>query len=126
MNNLIENAVKFTPSGGLVSIRAEQVEEHVIIHVADNGIGIPAEAQPRVFERFFRAYHPGSEQITGTGLGLSLVKSVVDAHNGRIWLESEINKGTTVHLLLPARQVGNAELRKDEQEKSLDLHPHRG
>jgi two-component system, OmpR family, phosphate regulon sensor histidine kinase PhoR len=126
MNNLIENAVKFTTSGGRVTVKAEQVEEHVVIHVADSGIGIPVEAQPRVFERFFRAYHPGSEQITGTGLGLSLVKSVVDAHNGRIWLESEINKGTTVHLLLPARQVGNAETRKDEQEKSLDLHPHGG
>ena len=112
LNNLVENAVKFTPAGGKISISAEHVEDHVVIHVADTGVGIATEDQPRVFERFFRAYHPGQEQISGSGLGLSLVKAVVDAHKGRIWLESEVNKGTTVHLVLPARQAVAADVRK--------------
>ncbi len=112
LNNLVENAVKFTPAGGKISISAEHVEDHVVIHVADTGVGIATEDQPRVFERFFRAHHPGQEQISGSGLGLSLVKAVVDAHKGRIWLESEVNKGTTVHLVLPARQAVAADVRK--------------
>jgi two-component system, OmpR family, phosphate regulon sensor histidine kinase PhoR len=112
LNNLIENAIKFTSPGGTIKVTAEHVEDHIVIHVADNGIGIPVDAQPRVFERFFRAYHPGAEQIGGTGLGLSLVKAVVDAHNGRIWLESEVNRGTVVHLVLPARQAAIADLRR--------------
>lgn len=110
--NLIENAVKFTASGGKVTVSAEENSTHVIIHIADTGIGIPLEAQPRVFERFFRAEHPGMEQISGTGLGLSLVKSVVEAHKGQIWLESVINQGTTFHLALPLRQPAAPSLRK--------------
>jgi signal transduction histidine kinase len=112
LNNLVENAVKFTAAGGKITITAEHVEDHVVIHVADTGVGIAPEDQPRVFERFFRAYHPGQEQISGSGLGLSLVKAVVDAHKGRIWLESEVDKGTTVHLVLPARQAVAADVRK--------------
>jgi signal transduction histidine kinase len=112
VSNLIENAVKFTLEGGTVRVSAEHIEDQVVIHVADTGIGIPPEAQPRIFERFFRAKHPGAEQISGTGLGLSLVKAVIDAHKGRIWLESEVNKGTTMHLVLPARQA--AEMKKSE------------
>jgi signal transduction histidine kinase len=104
LNNLVENAIKFTPAGGTVTVNAEVIEDCIVIHVADTGIGIPVDAQPRVFDRFFRAHHPGAEQISGTGLGLSLVKAVVDSHRGRIWLESEVNKGTTIHLLLPAKQ----------------------
>jgi two-component system, OmpR family, phosphate regulon sensor histidine kinase PhoR len=123
VNNLVENSIKFTSPGGTIKISAEQVENHVVIHVADNGIGIPADAQPRVFERFFRAYHPGAEQIGGTGLGLSLVKAVVDAHNGRTWLESELNRGTTVHLVLPARHGAFVGGHHDEIQ---DLYAHGG
>lgn len=112
INNLIENAIKFTRGAGTVTIRAEQVNGEVIVHVVDNGIGIPAEAQPRIFERFFRAHHPGVEPIQGSGIGLSLVKAVVDAHKGRIWIESEVNRGTTVHLALPVRQKMMAEARE--------------
>src|SRR4051812_13656819 len=112
MNNLIENAIKFTPDGGKVSINAEQVNAEVIVHVVDNGIGIPEEAQPRIFERFFRAYHPGKEPIAGSGIGLSLVKAVIDAHKGRIWIESVVDKGTKIHLALPVRQMMLAEARE--------------
>jgi signal transduction histidine kinase len=105
MNNLIENAIKFTPSGGKISVGAEQVHGEVLVHVVDNGIGIPEEAQPRIFERFFRAYHPGREPIAGSGIGLSLVKAVIDAHKGRVWIESEVDKGTRIHLALPVRHI---------------------
>jgi signal transduction histidine kinase len=102
--NLVENAVKFTPPSGQVTLSAENMEEGIIITVRDTGIGIPREALSRVFERFFRANQPGTDHIRGSGLGLSLVKAVVDAHGGRIWLESEEGKGTTVYLALPVRQ----------------------
>jgi signal transduction histidine kinase len=102
--NLVENAVKFTPSGGQVMVSVENVEEGVVITIRDTGIGIPRAALSRVFERFFRANQPGTDHIRGSGLGLSLVKAVVDAHGGRIWLESEEGKGTTFYLALPVRQ----------------------
>jgi two-component system sensor histidine kinase VicK len=73
----------------------------VIVCVSDTGIGIPQEALSRVFERFFRANHPGAEGARGSGLGLSLVKAVVDAHNGRIWVTSEVGKGTSFYIALP-------------------------
>ncbi len=71
----------------------------------DTGIGIAYDDQPRIFEQFFRGTHPGIEPISGSGLGLSLVKAVIDAHEGRVWLESEVNKGTVVHMILPTRRV---------------------
>ncbi len=101
--NLIENAIKFTLPGGCVRLSAEQVNDHVILHVADTGVGIPPEAQARIFERFYRAHHPGMEQVSGTGLGLSLVKAVADAHGGRIWLDSKVGQGTTFHVALPIK-----------------------
>ncbi len=99
--NLVENAIKFTSKGGTITVSAEQVDQLVIVHVADTGVGIPPDAQARIFERFFRAYHPGMEQVSGTGLGLSLVKAVTDAHGGRIWLDSKVGQGTIFHVALP-------------------------
>jgi two-component system phosphate regulon sensor histidine kinase PhoR len=99
--NLLENALKFTPDGGAVQVHAEAIEDCVVIKVSDNGIGIPPEALSRVFERFFRAEQPNAAHARGSGLGLSLVKAVVDAHNGRVWLESAPGHGTTVYMALP-------------------------
>ncbi|MCS6871317.1 MAG: GAF domain-containing sensor histidine kinase [Anaerolineae bacterium] len=99
--NLLENALKFTPDGGKVSVHAELIEDCVVIKVSDNGVGIPPEALSRVFERFFRAEQPNAAHARGSGLGLSLVKAVVDAHNGRVWLESAVGQGTTVYMALP-------------------------
>jgi signal transduction histidine kinase len=110
--NLVENAVKFTGTGGKVTVTASAVDDCVVINVADTGIGIPRDAQSRLFERFYRANHPGVEAVTGTGLGLSLVKAVVDAHKGRIWLESEVGKGTSIHMALPVRQSLPTDSRK--------------
>jgi signal transduction histidine kinase len=100
--NLVDNAVKFTPPGGQVCVRAQATRKLVCIDVTDTGIGIPAEDQARVFDRFYRGRHQGMAHETGSGLGLSLVKAIIDNHHGDIELVSESGKGTTVHVRLPA------------------------
>jgi signal transduction histidine kinase len=102
MVNLIENAIKFTPAGGSVWVSAYHENACVMITVSDTGIGIPPEIQPHIFDRFFRGQQPGAEHISGSGLGLSLVKAVVESHRGQIRVESELGKGTTFFLSLPA------------------------
>jgi signal transduction histidine kinase len=99
--NLVENAVKFTPSGGKVVVRADVDKTQVVIHVSDTGVGIPSDEQQRVFERFYRGRQEGIVHLGGSGLGLSLVKAVVDRHNGEISLESQPGKGTVFHVQLP-------------------------
>jgi signal transduction histidine kinase len=103
--NLVENAIKFTPSGGCVVVRSRRDRESVLFEIEDNGIGIPESLQPQVFERFLRGGQrgqPGAENISGSGLGLSLVKAVVENHHGRIWLRSRVGEGTTFFISLPA------------------------
>jgi two-component system phosphate regulon sensor histidine kinase PhoR len=102
--NLLENALKFTPSGGEIAIRAEAHDRSLVIAIRDSGVGIPAEIGERVFERFFRVNQRGTEHITGSGLGLSLVKAVIEQHNGRVWFESQSGQGTTFHVELPIVQ----------------------
>jgi len=100
--NIIENAVKFTLKNGVVRISVYSKDNDIIFEVSDNGVGIPADVVPRVFDRFFRGQQAGVEHVTGSGLGLSLVKGTVDKHGGRIWLESELNHGTTVYVAVPS------------------------
>ena len=99
-SNLIDNAIKFTPEGGVIRVVAEMQENSVIVSVEDTGIGIPVEAQSQVFDRYFRA-NGVKDKIPGTGVGLSLVKAIVDRHRGRIWLRSEEGKGSTFFVTLP-------------------------
>jgi len=101
VNNLVDNAIKFTPEGGTVSLRGYLNDHQVIIEVSDSGIGIAPEDQERVFERFFRVKQGRTKDDIGSGLGLSLVKAIVEQHNGFITLESELNKGTTFRIALP-------------------------
>ena len=112
LTNLIENAIKFTPKLGTVTISAELADDSLVWHVRDSGIGISPEAQTRIFERFYRAHqnYPGWEQVSGSGLGLSLVKAVADAHGGRVWLDSAVGQGTTFHLSLPLAGPQDASL----------------
>jgi two-component system phosphate regulon sensor histidine kinase PhoR len=98
--NLIDNALKFTPEGGSVRVQAEFQENNVIVSVEDTGMGIPREIQSQVFDRYFRAIEV-KDKIPGAGVGLSLVKAIVDRHRGRIWLRSEGGKGTTFYITLP-------------------------
>ena len=100
VTNLINNAIKFTPEYGQVIISVSQKEYELVISVSDTGVGIPKEALPRIFDRFYRVYRPG-EQIQGTGLGLAIVKRIVSIHNGRIEVESKVNQGSTFTVFLP-------------------------
>jgi signal transduction histidine kinase len=100
--NLLSNAVKFTPAGGAVDVHAARVNGEVRISVADTGPGIAPGDQERIFEEFQQTV-AGLEQREGTGLGLSLSKRLVELHGGRIWLESELGKGSTFVFTLPAR-----------------------
>jgi two-component system phosphate regulon sensor histidine kinase PhoR len=99
--NLLDNAIKYTPEGGKVTISASEKDpREVEISVHDNGIGIPKEDLPRIFERFYRVDKGRSQELGGTGLGLSIVKHLVQAHGGRVWVESQIGKGTTFYFTL--------------------------
>ncbi len=102
LGNLIHNAIKYTPEGGQITVRVSGAEQHVVIEVRDNGYGIPASAQTKLFQRFFRAKAPGTENIAGTGLGLSLAKAVIDQHGGEITVESDTGQGATFRVWLPA------------------------
>jgi signal transduction histidine kinase len=101
VENLISNAVKYTPPGGEIEVRLRITEGEAELQVKDNGIGIPAADQPYVFDRFYRAKNKITRNIKGTGLGLSIVRSVTERHGGRVWLESEPDVGTTVGVVLP-------------------------
>lgn len=101
LTNLISNAVKYTPDNGTIRLRLYQEDAHFRIEVADTGYGIPAEAQSKLFTEFYRVRSAATAHIEGTGLGLNLVKSVIEAHDGRIWFESEEGVGTTFFVELP-------------------------
>jgi PAS domain S-box-containing protein len=101
LNNLISNAIKYTPDGGRVTISLDDDDSFVKVSVTDTGIGIKGEDIPRIFDKFYRVKSSDTRQIVGTGLGLSIVKSIVDAHMGTISVESTEGKGTTFSVLLP-------------------------
>jgi signal transduction histidine kinase len=100
--NLLSNAVKFTPPGGAIDVTAARVNGDVRVSISDDGPGIAAEDQVRIFEEFQQAA-AGREQREGTGLGLALSKRLVELHNGRIWVESEPGEGSTFVFTLPVR-----------------------
>jgi two-component system phosphate regulon sensor histidine kinase PhoR len=102
--NLLDNAVKYTPEGGEISISAFENEQREIqVLIQDNGIGIPKEDLSRIFERFYRVDKGRSQELGGTGLGLSIVKHIIQAHDGRVWVESHLGKGSIFHFTLPGR-----------------------
>lgn len=102
LSNLLGNAIKYTPDGGQIDMRLYAQNGTVRVEVSDNGYGIPQKAQDKLFSEFYRAKTEQTRHIQGTGLGLSLVKSVIEAHEGKIWFESEENVGTTFYVELPA------------------------
>ncbi len=99
---LVDNAIKHTPSGGRVEIATACAGGQARITVRDTGVGIPPEHVPRVFDRFYRVDTARSRADGGIGLGLAIAKAIVEAHGGRIWLESQVSAGTTVTMILPA------------------------
>jgi two-component system sensor histidine kinase VicK len=101
ITNLVSNAHKFTPAGGHIIVQVQEQEQTLLIRVSDDGIGIPASLQETIFDRFTQARRPGLRGEDTTGLGLSIVKRIVEMHKGRIWVESEENKGATFFVEIP-------------------------
>jgi two-component system phosphate regulon sensor histidine kinase PhoR len=101
IDNLLTNALKFTPRGGRIEVRASERDDIVRLEVRDTGMGISAQDQQHLFERFFRTSEAQAEAIQGTGLGLSIVAAIVEAHGGSIEVESDVGVGTTFTVVLP-------------------------
>ncbi|MBM3246874.1 MAG: HAMP domain-containing histidine kinase, partial [Candidatus Omnitrophica bacterium] len=100
--NIIGNAIKFTPQKGKITIRARKVDNAAQVDIADTGCGIPPEAQEAIFEEFYRVDNPINQQVRGTGLGLTLVKYIIEAHKGKIWVKSGPGQGSTFSFILPS------------------------
>lgn len=101
LQNLLDNAIKYTKKGGVVAVGIEIKDEKLHISVEDNGIGVPDEAKTQIFTRFFRAQNAIAAETDGSGLGLFIAQHIVLAHHGRIWFEHVLGGGTTFHVLLP-------------------------
>ncbi|HKD49337.1 MAG TPA: ATP-binding protein [Candidatus Acidoferrum sp.] len=107
LQNLLDNAVQYTPPGGRITVSAASDGHQVEFTVSDSGIGIPKADQPRIFERFYRVDVARSREVGGTGLGLSIAKHLVEAQGGRIWVESEVGQGSQFHFTVPVFQSQN-------------------
>ncbi len=101
LQNLLDNAMQYTPAGGKIMVSASADGPEVIFTVSDTGIGIPRADQSRIFERFYRVDVARSREVGGTGLGLSIAKHLVEVHGGRIWVESEVGHGSQFHFTVP-------------------------
>ena len=108
LQNLLDNAIQYTPAGGEIVVSASAGGQEVTFTVSDTGIGIPQVDQPRIFERFYRVDVARSREVGGTGLGLSIAKHLVEAHGGRIWVESEVGRGSQFHFTVPVFQPHHA------------------
>lgn len=116
LNNLLSNALKYTPEGGKVQVRLSLQEDNLQVEVADNGIGIPAKDQPDIFDRFFRSAN--ASNATGSGIGLSLVKQYVEMHEGTVGVRSKEGEGSTFWFTLPC--VDNPEVSSSESREQPD------
>jgi two-component system, OmpR family, phosphate regulon sensor histidine kinase PhoR len=101
LQNLLDNAIQYTPNGGRIRVTAEAGPRDATVTVADTGIGIPLADQERIFERFYRVDAARSREAGGTGLGLSIAKHIMEAHGGRLWVESEVGKGSRFSFSIP-------------------------
>jgi PAS domain S-box-containing protein len=101
VTNLLDNAIKYTLSGGDVRVRAAAADGEILLTVADTGVGIAPADQAHLFEKFFRVRQRGSTQVKGSGLGLAIVKSIAESHGGRVWVDSRLGRGSTFYLAVP-------------------------
>ncbi len=103
--NILDNAVKYSPEGGLIVIKGDARAEDAVVGIADQGIGISAENLIPLFEKFHRVRSLSTLQIAGTGLGLPIARAIIEAHGGRIWVESQIEQGTSIYFSLPYQHI---------------------
>ena len=101
LQNLLDNALQYTLAGGKIDVSASCSDGRVIVTVADTGIGIPQAEQERIFERFYRVDAARSREAGGTGLGLSIARHIMEAHGGRLWVESAVGEGSRFHFSIP-------------------------
>jgi two-component system phosphate regulon sensor histidine kinase PhoR len=99
--NLINNAIKFSPAQGKITIQCHKLDKEIQVDITDTGCGIPEEAQEKIFEEFYRVDNPINQQLKGTGLGLTLVKNIIEAHKGKVWVKSKVGAGATFSFTLP-------------------------
>jgi signal transduction histidine kinase len=102
--NLVENALKYTPEDGVVTIDLQPTPTALTFAIQDTGCGIPESDVPRLFEKFYRGTNREAIAQRGTGLGLAIVKSIAERHSGKVWVESKLNEGSTFHLQIPLVQ----------------------
>jgi signal transduction histidine kinase len=104
LSNVVENAVKYTNPGGKVNVCTRAHDSNIVFEINDTGIGIAPVDQPRLFEKFYRGVQRDARKQQGSGLGLAIVKSIVERHGGKVWVESQLGKGSTFSILIPIRQ----------------------
>ena len=105
-SNLLNNAVKYSPTGGRITVKSRADGGQVRIEVRDEGLGIPPEALETIFERYSRVDSQATKDIPGTGLGLPIVRQIVQLHGGKVWAESELGRGSVFHVTLPLAGAG--------------------
>jgi two-component system phosphate regulon sensor histidine kinase PhoR len=106
-DNLLDNAVKYSSNNGEIRLQGVRRGDETVLSVSDDGIGISNEDLPRIFERFYRADKARSRERGGTGLGLSIVKHIAQLHGGRVEAESQLGRGTTIHVVLPLKMASD-------------------
>jgi len=107
LNNLVSNAIKYSPDGGTIEISGRASPDDVIVTVSDQGVGVPFEEQSRVFERFYRGARERHQRTPGAGLGLYLAKAIVQAHGGRMWVESNPGEGAAFSFSIPRHEISS-------------------
>jgi two-component system phosphate regulon sensor histidine kinase PhoR len=116
LTNLLDNAIKYTPDGGIVTVGAKQLGASVEFFVRDTGSGIPADDLPRLFERFYRVDKARSRALGGTGLGLAIVKHLARSQNGEVRVESQVDKGSTFFFTVPVQDLGLSDVASIQKE----------
>ena len=109
IDNIMNNAIKYSPNGGVITCRLLETQNHVILSISDQGLGIPKKDLNHVFDRFFRVDKARSRAQGGTGLGLAISKEVIEMHHGKIWADSVEGQGTTFYISLPYHEYDDDE-----------------
>jgi signal transduction histidine kinase len=122
LTNLVGNALKFTPAGGVVEVDLQETDDGAILEVRDDGPGIPVDELPHIFDRFYRGTNTGDARASGSGLGLSIVRSIVEMHGGEIDVASVVGEGTAFRILLP-RDAPAEKVNETSPSEQVAQHP---